>query len=208
MIKIKIISYLLLPLVIFLGYKLYDGINEKVELDKAIQRSENIVKAKLKMIRSAQKAYLDKYGDYASEWEELERFVREDTIFNVEKVEIITPRKRNDPLYYTRTDSVRIEYDTIDFALAKEKLFPLEQYPTFDVENIRYVPNTNKKEFELFTAEVDKGGVTVDVIEVVDKYPLDKTRYDFKNGKPNKIPKRMFLRFGSRTEVTTAGNWE
>jgi len=63
-------------------------------------------------------------------------------------------------------------------------------------------PDSDKK-FEIWADEINKSGVTVDVIEVVDPDPIDKTRKDdsdFKN--------RRRLRFGSRTEITTAGNWE
>ena len=55
----------------------------------------------------------------------------------------------------------------------------------------------------IFVGEVEKGRVTIDVIEVVDRFPRDKSRND-----ENQSPAKWHLRFGSRNEVTTSGNWE
>jgi hypothetical protein len=45
--------------------------------------------------------------------------------------------------------------------------------------------------------------MVVDVIEVIDPYPVDVTRSD-----KNDNPRRKFLRFGSMNEITLSGNWE
>jgi hypothetical protein len=115
-------------------------------------------------------------------------------------------------LYYTRTDSIRIEYDTIDSDLAVNEIFPDNEYPNFDPYQLRYVPGLEdeKKEFELKTSTISQaGGQWAPVIEVVNKYPRDKTRYDFKkDGTLNPSIRRMYLRFGSLSEVTLSGNWE
>lgn len=77
--------------------------------------------------------------------------------------------------------------------------------PNTDFSRLPFVPvygNENVK-FEIFADKIDKSGVTVDVIEVVNPRPLDPTRdedSDFAN--------RRHLRFGSKTQVSTAGNWE
>ena len=43
----------------------------------------------------------------------------------------------------------------------------------------------------------------VDVLEVIDPCPADPTRKESNDNR-----KRKYLRFGSRDEVTTTGNWE
>ena len=83
------------------------------------------------------------------------------------------------------------------------KIFPKSKYPNFDPDRIMYIPNQTDKKFEIYAGKTDKGGVTVDVVEVVDKYPLDKKRND-----DNQSRTRWFLRFGSKTDVTITGNWE
>lgn len=75
--------------------------------------------------------------------------------------------------------------------------------PNIDLSQLAYVPGHDNIKFRIFAAELDKSGVLVDVIEVVNPKPFDPTRKD-SNEANNKRP----LRFGSKTDVTTSGNWE
>lgn len=74
--------------------------------------------------------------------------------------------------------------------------------PDVDLDRIAYKPGSDVK-FDIFVGKVDRGGLMVDVIEVKDPKPDNPFRSeanDAKNRKP--------LRFGSRTDVSTSGNWE
>ncbi|MGE0772439.1 MAG: hypothetical protein AB7K37_12055 [Cyclobacteriaceae bacterium] len=74
--------------------------------------------------------------------------------------------------------------------------------PDINLNRLSYKPGT-ETQFEIFVGKVDKGGIKVDVIEVRDPKPDNPERKesnDAKNRKP--------LRFGSRTDVSTSGNWE
>lgn len=74
--------------------------------------------------------------------------------------------------------------------------------PNINLQRLAYKPGTETK-FDIWAGEVDKGGLKVDVIEVKDPKPDNPERKesnDLKNRKP--------LRFGSKVDVTTAGNWE
>jgi hypothetical protein len=74
--------------------------------------------------------------------------------------------------------------------------------PDADLDRIAFKPGTDTK-FDIFVGKVDRGGLMVDVIEVKDPSPDNPFRSeanDAKNRKP--------LRFGSRTDVSTSGNWE
>jgi hypothetical protein len=67
-----------------------------------------------------------------------------------------------------------------------------------------YVPgHDGDVKFEIYADEVTKGNVQVDVIEVRNTQPFDPSRQE-----SNEATNRKPLRFGSRTDVTTAGNWE
>ncbi|MEK6783771.1 MAG: hypothetical protein AABY93_18875 [Bacteroidota bacterium] len=73
--------------------------------------------------------------------------------------------------------------------------------PNVDVRKLSEKEDGTK--YEIFAGNVDKSGVKVQVIEVVDPTPANPARKesnDHKNRKP--------LRFGSRIDVSTAGNWE
>ncbi|MFZ6001543.1 MAG: hypothetical protein ACOYW3_13615 [Bacteroidota bacterium] len=71
-----------------------------------------------------------------------------------------------------------------------------------DLVNIGKKPGTDTN-FEIFVGKVDKAGVMVQVVEVKDPSPDNPARKET-NEQKNRKP----LRFGSRTDVSTAGNWE
>jgi hypothetical protein len=71
-----------------------------------------------------------------------------------------------------------------------------------DISRLAYKPNSDDK-FEIFVGKVDKAGVMVQVIEVRDPKPDNPMRKESNEQKPRKP-----LRFGSRVDVSTAGNWE
>lgn len=75
--------------------------------------------------------------------------------------------------------------------------------PNTNLSQLSEVPGYDDVEFVIFADEVTKGNVQVDVIEVRNPRPFDKTRSE-----SNEASARKPLRFGSRTDVTTAGNWE
>ncbi|ELR71829.1 hypothetical protein C900_02204 [Fulvivirga imtechensis AK7] len=85
-------------------------------------------------------------------------------------------------------------------------LITLEQQkfdPDIDIDRLAYVPGYDNVKFTVYAAKVDKSGVSVDVIEVANPKPFNRERSedaDVRTKKP--------LRFGSKTDVTTSGNWE
>ncbi|PWJ44931.1 hypothetical protein [Sediminitomix flava] len=195
-----------LPLNIFLGYLLINGVYEKITLDRNISESEARVIGKLKQIREIQVAYQERYGEYCNSWDTLTNFVKEDTIYTLEKREIIITKAKRQKMgdkNWWKGDSVRVEYDTIGRDQVAEKLFPVKKFPTFSADSIRYIPGKGEKQFELTAGKYKVSGVTVDVVEVKDPFPVDPTR---KEDSPNRT--RQFLRFGSQNSATVSGNWE
>ena len=75
--------------------------------------------------------------------------------------------------------------------------------PNVDIKTLNIVPGTSNKSFDIFTAKVDRNGVLVSVIEVKDPAPINPERKE-----SNEAKNRKPLRFGSRTDVNTSGNWE
>lgn len=75
--------------------------------------------------------------------------------------------------------------------------------PNVNLDRLAYVPGYDDVKFDIYAAEIDKNGVLVDVVEVKNPKPFNPAR-DESNDAKNKKP----LRFGSKTEVTTSGNWE
>jgi biotin carboxyl carrier protein len=75
--------------------------------------------------------------------------------------------------------------------------------PNTDLSTLAFVPGSEGVKFEIFAGTVDKNGIKVDVIEVKDPKPVNPERKE-----SNEQKARKPLRFGSRLDVSTAGNWE
>lgn len=75
--------------------------------------------------------------------------------------------------------------------------------PNVDLKTLGEVPGSPGVMFEIFAGKVDKSGLKVDVLEVKDPKPIDPKRKE-----SNEQKARKPLRFGSRLDVSTAGNWE
>ena len=75
--------------------------------------------------------------------------------------------------------------------------------PNVDIAKIGEVPYEPGTKLNIFAGKVNKSGLIVDVIEVVDPKPADKSR---KEANENKA--RRPLRFGSQLDASTTGNWE
>jgi len=203
MTKTKIFTWLMLPVVVLLGYLLFDSINSKIVESENIKRSEKLVIERLNMIREAQKTYKSIKGVYAPNFDTLVDFVQNGQLHITEVKEKVTTRDRTDPDFY-KGDIVTQEVDTIGVEDVLTKLFPKKDFPNFNPEDLRKVPGTQGKEFNMYTNTVpDKTGIPMAVIEVFDPYPMDKTR---KADHPIKV--RRFLGFGSRDNASLSGNWE
>jgi hypothetical protein len=72
-----------------------------------------------------------------------------------------------------------------------------------DVTKLGEVPGKPGTMFDIFVKKIDRNGLLVDVIEVKDPNPINPLRKE-----SNEQKTRKPLRFGSRTDVATAGNWE
>lgn len=159
--------------------------------ERRIKGIEASVINKLKLIRDAEIAYRSVNGKYTSDWDQLISFVDTGRFF-------ITERKETIITLDYGADSVYIEIDTLGTTPVYDSLMGNNKYPNLKLERISYLPHNATKQFELFADKITKGGISVDVFEAKDTDPVN----------PKRIKAENPLRVGSRTEVTTAGNWE
>ena len=189
----KILTIVFVMISIVLAYVLVNSIRTDINEEKRITTIEKDIIEKLKMIRDAQVAYQAVNGNYTSEWDKLINFVDTGKIY-------ITQRREHVITLDYGADSVVIDIDTLGSVRVIDSLFSADKYPNFNLERLPYVPGNETKTFDIFADEINKGGVNVDVFEVKDPAPVNPARL--------KKASRGALRVGSRTEVTTAGNWE
>lgn len=76
--------------------------------------------------------------------------------------------------------------------------------PNTDISQLPYIPLSDPpQKFGIYAEKIERNRLMVNVIEVRDIAPKNPQRSE-----ENEINNKKPLRFGSRTEVTTAGNWE
>lgn len=192
----RVFSIFFLLVAIGLGYFLYDRIYSRIEQEREVRRIEANIIEKLKMIREAEIAYQAIHGQYTSDWDKLLSFIDTGKIYLIQKTEeIIT-------LPYG-ADSISVQIDTLGSVPVRDSLFSEQKYPNFNLDRLPYIPGKPNTRFDIYADKITKSGIEVDVIEVKDVDPLNPMRSE-----ESKAFNRKPLRFGSRTEVTTTGNWE
>ncbi|MDW3210999.1 MAG: hypothetical protein ABJO02_14715 [Reichenbachiella sp.] len=192
--KIISISFLVLSLLLagFLGNSIYTSIDEA----DRIERMEGQIIKKLMMIREAQIGYQAVNGQYTSDWDKLKNFIDSGQFYLTSRIETIHQ------LSYG-ADSVVVEIDTLGTVAVRDSLFSPAKYPKFDLATLDIVPGTTDKKFAMWADKIEKSNVRVDVVEVWNTAPVDPKRKE-----DNEARTKKPLRFGSRTSITTAGNWE
>ena len=189
----KILTIVFLLIAVGIAYYLFDRIKFSIEEEERIARIESLVIDKLKFIRDAELLYKEANGQYTSDWNKLISFL------DTGKLYIVQRREETTLLDYGAEETV-IYIDTLGNIPARDTLYHNPAYDKFKLENIAAIPVSNER-FELFADKISRNNVEVDVFEVVDTAPVNPAR---RGEESIKGP----LRVGSRTEVTTGGNWE
>lgn len=192
----KILSVVFFLVAVALAYFLVSSIQDAIEEEKRIARIERRVIDKLKVIREAQIAFQSVHGRYTDDWSELLNFMKNGNLYIIERTE------ETKLLEYGAEETI-VHIDTLGVVSVRDSLFNEKRYPNLNIDQLPFIPGSDENaRFEMFADEIKKGNVNVDVVEVKDVDPVNPTRTE--ESPPNRKP----LRFGSRTDVTTAGNWE
>ena len=189
----RIMTFAFLLIAGGIAYYLYDRVKFSIEEEQRIAQVEAQVIGKLQFLRDAQILYEDVNGQYTSDWNKLRNFIDTGTMY-------ITQRREITKLLDYGAEETTIEIDTLASIPVEDSLFSNPAYRKYDLNTIENVPYTNAK-FELFADRISRNNVEVNVFEIKDTEPVNPAR----RGEESI---RGPLRVGSRTEVTTSGNWE
>ena len=192
--NLKIYTYATLLLAAGLSFFLVSRIKYSIDEEARINAAEDKVIEKLKMIRDAQIAFQSVNGKYANEWDSLLNFVENGNIFLIQ-------RREETVLLDYGAEETTLYLDTLGSVTVIDSLF--SSIPNFKASNLIFVPGYENVKFEIWASKIEKGGDEVDVVEVRNPKPFDPNRKEANEANINKP-----LRFGSRTSITTAGNWE
>jgi len=188
----NVLNVILLCLVCYTGYRFYNALKEPIEFD--IESKARMDKAvdRLKDVRRAQDAWKKRYGSYTANLDSLIEMAKTDS-FKV----VSTSGDKNDSLLVARKGIKEV----ISYVLISDSLYGGDMSR---ISKMKYVPNTTPPvTFEAYQGEIVKNTVDVKVFEVSTPYTtlfngLDDEYYD--TGR--------ILAVGSKTEASTAGNWE
>jgi len=192
--KLKLYTYITLIGALGLAFYLVNSIKFSIDEEARITTAESKVINKLKLIREAQIAFQSVNGEYANHWDSLLNFIEKGEIF-------IIQRREETLLLDYGAEETTLYLDTLGSVSVLDSIF--SPYPDFDAQNLVFVPGYDNIKFEFWASKIEKGGVEVDVVEVRNPKPFDPDRKEANEANINKP-----LRFGSRTNITTAGNWE
>jgi len=194
-----IIKAVLFVIIIFLGYRLYSIILDPINFEKLEKRRYDAVKAKLEQIRDVQKAYRTEYRAFAEDLDAVIAFVDTGRLAKIE-------RKDSSFMYYNEVYQTDMEKDTIittilGYESVKNKLFGKD----FDPESLRYIPYSDKSEFELEAGKLNVNDVVVPVFEC--RAPNTSIFHDVLKKYDQYIDEDYALQVGDMNEPTLSGNW-
>jgi len=195
--RIKILTTVFAITSAGLAYYLYYSINTTIKETKRIATMEAAIINQLKLIREAELGYKAVHGRYTSNWDSLLHFVDSGYFYITERIETVIT------LDYG-ADSTSVQIDTLGRVQVIDSLYGAHKYPNFQLAELPYVPGiVPKVKFLIWADEIKKANLLVSSVEVWNPSPINPNRDE-----ESEINIKKPLRFGSRTNITTAGNWE
>lgn len=190
----KGLFFAFIPLALITAYFSYKSIDEPIKFN--VEKKKRYLKVidNLKVIRDWQLAYKSEKKIYASNFDSLFQFVNSGT-FSVVRANGTVP----DTL--TESEAVRlgiVSRDTVIVSV-RDSLFKLGG----DMNDVRFIPYSNGKEFTMTAAMVEKGQMQVPVFEV-----FAGNSDIFQDIEPLYYKPEEGLKVGSMTDPSTSGNWE
>lgn len=190
--KIRIVQIVLLLGIAYLGYLLWETIQTPVRFNREKDERAAYVIQNLKDIRSIQQMYRSLNDTFASNIDSLVKFMHQGQIPVV--------KLTYDPRDTTLSTTIS---DTLGYISVADSLFG--RRPDFNVDEIEYIPFTNKVKFTMEAGQINKGGVMVPVFMAMAR------KEDYLNGLDHNLTSSPLVKdliVGSMSEPTTDGNWE
>ena len=188
-----IINLLLIALIAFIAYMLYESIREPIAFNAEKNRRENAVIDKLQEIRECQNIYRDITGQYAANFDTLSQVLRTDSIMFEN---IVGDPDSEDG--FTRTVTYQAAIDSIN-AL------------DINLDSLQFVPfGKDNLEFQIQADTLTYQQTLVNVVEVGTQYKNFMGPYasnKFSKYDNSYDPGKM-IKFGNMNAPNTTGNWE
>ena len=171
----------LFVIAIILAYFIYDGVQNKIEFRDTAQLRNEVVQSRLVNVADAQKKFKQEKGRYAANFPELLNFVNNDSLTEVEAVQL-------------------------GIVIRDTSLIPATTIFEDDVviDSLKYVPFGEGEEFKIQAGVIEKNKVNVNVFEVSTTLA---TVYKGLKTKNEAVKLTDEIKVGSMSEPITTGNW-
>jgi len=209
----RVIQILFVFIIIILGYLIVDSIMEPIRFNQEVERREKATIDRLVDIREAQKAYKDIYKRYTSSFDTLIAFLDTGSFAVVKAIGTI-PEEWLEELGFDKARERALKEGVISREVTRVPVLDSLFGPTYPVDSLRYVPNTDGVEFTMESGELlTSSNLLVQVVEVSVLYDdllagLDKQLVVNYKDERMKIVGFEGVKFGSLEEGTLTGNWE
>ncbi len=160
MVITRVLSIFFFVVAIGLSVVLVKNIKFKVDEDKRIDRQEQLVINKLKMIRDAENAYLGTNGKFTGSFDTLLSFIDTGSIY-------ITQRTENIKILAYGAEEVTIVIDTIGKVPVKDSVFvvrePLPNLADGTIQDIKMTEGSTIKKGEVVATIISNKGKSVNL---------------------------------------------
>lgn len=174
----KVINVILGICVVGLLYICWRSIKDTEDFDATVAARENVVKARLMEIRSAEEAWKAQHdGVYCSDWSELIKFVKEGKLPVVMKQGVLTEDQMNKGLTESKAAAIVNSGDQAAIAAAGLQNFKrdtiwvslqdsLYNYEGFVADSMCYIPFSQGDTFEIIACpNTTRSGTIIQVME-------------------------------------------
>lgn len=211
-----ILTILLLGVVIYLSYILYDSIMKPIRFNKAFEKRSEVVKEKMLKIRDAEVAFEDRYGHYTADFDSLINFVKHDSLIVI-KSEGVVP----DSIYLKSKTPKEAELKALKLGIIKRDTIKISVkdslFANYDVDTLPFIPYNNLDSNEIF--QLNAGKITTVSKTVHSVFEIKVHNNSFTKGLNRQMvinlndkarDNNRFPGFivGSMNEVKTTGNWD
>jgi hypothetical protein len=190
----RVLFFAFIPLALLIAFFTYQSIDEPLKFNIEKEKRYAKVIENIKTIRDWQVAYKSVNKVYAPSFDSLFLFVNTGQFPVVKALGTV-------PDTLTEAEAVKLGIVKRDTVLvpARDSLFKSGG----DMNEIRFIPYSNKVEFSMQSGLIEKGQVKVPVFEV-----LATNEFIFPDIEPLFYKPEDGVKVGSMTDPSTSGNWE
>ncbi len=209
-----VIQIFLVIAIIILAFLVWESIMAPIRFNKERAIRESATIERLIQIREAQRAYKDKKLKFTANFDSLLNFVKNDSFTLIRAIGEIPEELIDQTKDIRKAREMALNEGLIKRETTKVSVLDSLFGKSFPVDSLRFVPFTNKVEFDMIADEYESStSLVIQVLEVSVLYkdllfglnPQLVINYAEQRKKITRFPG---LKFGSLSEGTLTGNWE